>query len=449
MKSDYLLRLILSSLSLIISINLLFGQLHDINITSYDLDVEYDIETDTLKIEARLEIKKLPENKGIFLYFSSRADINRIGIYSGQRSLSTIDYEYIGQDSLLIHLPKEEVMAENITLEFDYALRAYALENGMALFRREYRWYPLLYGESSYWRIRANVPKEHKVVSVGQIVSETSFPDYEKITWKTDIPLTSFPLIIFSTDIYEETILQVYDIPITFYFYSADSITVNGIISQICESFKFYNDFLGEYAHSQLTFVELPPPLEFGQSLGSLVMAGGIFIQYFTRGFDGWAAHEVAHEWIGHGIFFKPYAKGRGFVEESLTEYLRLMYIEHSEGGEALKETMCEALERYKPVIGTERDIPILDIYYPMGKYAMIIHTKGPYVIHKLRKSIGDEDWHNLLREMYDNFLGKYFTYNDFEELISKYDDDGTILSSLRKKLTTKGMPYSNDNIIK
>jgi hypothetical protein len=449
MESEHLLRVILYSLLLMISVNLLFGQLHDINITSYDIDIEYDAETDTLKVVAQIGIKKPPEEKSIFLYFSSRVDINRIGIYSGNNSLSTINYEYIGQDSLLIHLPKEKVKAENITLDFDYALRAYALENSMAFFRREYRWYPLLYGESSYWRISAIVPKEHKVVSVGRIVSEVSFPDYEKITWKTDIPLTSFPLIIFSTDIYEETIMDVYDIPVTFYFYSADSVTVNGIISQICESFKFYNDFLGEYAHNQLTFVELPPPLEFGQSLGSLVMAGGIFVEYFTRGFNGWPAHEVGHEWIGHGIFFEPYAKGRGFVEESLTEYLRLMYIEHSEGEEALKETMYEALERYKAVISTERDIPILDIHYPMGEYAMIIHTKGPYIIHKLRKSIGDENWHNLLREMYDNFLGKFFTYHDFEELISKYDDDGTILSSLRKNLTTKGIPSSNDNIIK
>ena len=69
------------------------------------------------------------------------------------------------------------------------------------------------------------------------------------------------------------------------------------------------------------------------------------------------------------------------------------------------------------------------------------MYGKGPFVVSKINKAMGDEKWLLFLQDLYKSFRGKILTYDNFEKYISKYDVDGNILTLLKQLITEKGMP--------
>jgi hypothetical protein len=142
------------------------------------------------------------------------------------------------------------------------------------------------------------------------------------------------------------------------------------------------------------------------------------------------------------GVFFKFGGKGFWFLQLSLPHYLRLMYLERTKGKDAFAQGLQQGLDAYKEIAGSENEVSILDVDFPNSKEkARVIYGKGPYVIDKLRRQIGDENWEKLIKDIYKDFKGKILTYDEFINYLSRYDKDGTAVAKLKKMLSETGLP--------
>ena len=118
------------------------------------------------------------------------------------------------------------------------------------------------------------------------------------------------------------------------------------------------------------------------------------------------------------------------------------MYLRQTQGEELFVESLQEPLVKYKEFAGKENDIPIIDIDSPNSREkSLILYGKGPFVLNRIEKKMGNEKWLSFLQNLYKSFRGKILTYTEFEKYISKYDETGNILTLLKQLITQKGMP--------
>ncbi|MCD6087051.1 MAG: hypothetical protein J7K11_03700 [Candidatus Hydrothermae bacterium] len=416
-----------------------FCQAHQIDITSYDVIVNWDLRNNNLHITAKLELKEVNFIDEFKMLLNTDATIMSIKCTINNDQIN-IPYYFVEKDTLNLIVPPELKSKEELTIDFDYTLPVNTLKNGMVFLRREDRWYPLQYDDIARWRVVIQIPNGYIAFSVGNLEVKEIFPEYLQFIWESEKPLPSFPLIIAKSESITKTVKNIDSKNINFYFSSKDTEIVKEIIAETCDAFKFYNELIGEYEHNQLTLIEIPDA-PFVQSLSTIIMIGSPFIHYFNKGLNEWPSHEVAHQWCGAGMYVKSDTRGRWFIEESLTEYFRLMYLEKTKGENTLNEALQSKLEKYKSIAGTEKDVPIIDIKYPMKESGIVIYKKGPYIMHKVRSKIGKENWCNFIKEIYRNYKGRFFTYDEFKKYLSIYDEDGSCTLMLEKWVTKTGMP--------
>lgn len=151
-----------------------------------------------------------------------------------------------------------------------------------------------------------------------------------------------------------------------------------------------------------------------------------------------WPTHETIHQWVGAGYFntISKNTKNRWFIEESLTEYLRYVYVEKTYGTDSLKIEIKKSIDYYnKQIKGTSQDVSI-SANLPND----ITYCIGPLIFHTVRMEMGDENWHKFIQKLYANNYGNVIDYNMFKKLLSKYAGY-SIIQKMEDRMNTKGVP--------
>ncbi|MEA2489785.1 MAG: type transport system permease protein, partial [Acidobacteriota bacterium] len=164
------------------------------------------------------------------------------------------------------------------------------------------------------------------------------------------------------------------------------------MMSAMQASLDYYTSTFGPYPYRELRIVEVPPYSINGRAFPSaLALAEQNFITRTGPGlvdltFFG-TAHETAHQWWG-GQVRPAYAKGRGFVSESLANYSAMLVTEKVLGrAEALRVYEFQ-MDRYLRQRGeTGRDVPLLEV----EDHPHISYGKGAVALYTLREHIGTE----------------------------------------------------------
>ncbi len=156
-----------------------------------------------------------------------------------------------------------------------------------------------------------------------------------------------------------------------------------------------------------------------------------------------WAPHEVGHQWFGNVVSPDENARGRWFVEESINEYLRAMYVEHTYGADSLKRLLRELyLRNYTEIVKKEKDVPIMEVVSVNNSVeeAQAIYAKGPLVLHQVRRCMGDDNWNSCIKRIYRDFQKQLFTLEDFKRYIARFGKDGKCLGRFNELLIARGI---------
>jgi hypothetical protein len=139
-------------------------------------------------------------------------------------------------------------------------------------------------------------------------------------------------------------------------------------------------------------------------------------------------AHELAHQWWGNLVTSDSYQDE--WLMESLANYSALMYLEKRRGTKALDQMLdlyrAHLLAKQAEGKTVESSGPVtyggrLLTAYGENVWRTIVYEKGSWIIHMLRKYLGDERFNRLLAELPKRYGGREVTTEDFRHLAAEF----------------------------
>lgn len=185
------------------------------------------------------------------------------------------------------------------------------------------------------------------------------------------------------------------------------------------------------------TLAVSPIPGTFGQGFPGLIYLSTLAYlqprdrpQFANQGLhqvffsDILVAHEVAHQWWGNTITTTGYRDE--WIMEALANYSALLFLERKKGVRALEEVLVKYRDHLleKTANGQPIDAagPIhlgsrLESSQTPGAHRAIVYEKGTWIIHMLRRRLGDIAFFAMLRELHTRFLRGRVTTADLRSL--------------------------------
>lgn len=418
----------------------IFSQTSKVCINSYEIKATYKLNTFNLELSTLCQFQTSDSISDIQFALSSESIIHSVDYFLEGNWIS-VPFEFNGKDSLLLMFNNVIYPSNKHILRFKYTFPANNLNDSSIIIDRGHRWYPLILDQIAAFKLSCNVPKGYQVLVSGNLISAIDEEDSRTFVWESQSAVFKIPLIIFNSALFKKAELDSMDISIDFYYLNADSIEVLSIITEAAKCINYFSKHIGSYAYKKLTFIEVTRWEGINTGSG-LIMIGSQSLEMMKQKYYDVLNLTIAQQWIGAGVFAKYGTPGFWFLSLSLPHYLRLMYIQQTQGEESFLKALNEPILKFKAFAGKENDIPIIDIESPNSREkSIVLYGKGPYVINIIKSAMGNEKWLSFIQNLYKSFYGGILTYSEFEKQIAEYDENGNILTLLKELVEQKGMP--------
>jgi hypothetical protein len=139
-------------------------------------------------------------------------------------------------------------------------------------------------------------------------------------------------------------------------------------------------------------------------------------------------AHEVAHQWWGNIVTTDSYH--HEWLMESLASYSALMFLESVNGPKALETGLdvyrAELLTKGPDGATAESRGPVvegrrLESSTVPGAANAVLYGKGTWIVHMLRRRLGDANFLRMLAELRKRYEWKTVTTDEFRELCTEF----------------------------
>ncbi len=170
---------------------------------------------------------------------------------------------------------------------------------------------------------------------------------------------------------------------------------------------EYFNDFHGKTGiKGALKIVEYPNLALDGMSFPNIILLDEQLNHYDPIERINIVAHEVVHQWWGNNIRFQ--GNLRDWLKESITEYLKNLYLKEQYGLFYFKYYMREAAALYFMATNkTQSDLPLSQT---SPKFELLhdglIYGKGVYILHMLTIIIGIETFKTIVQSFVDKYMG-------------------------------------------
>jgi aminopeptidase N len=347
-------------------------------------------------------IFKHSDDKLLLIYGPDRIDNARAN--RKDTFIITIYYHGIPSDGLIISKNK-------------YGERTFFADNWP---NRAHNWIPCNDDpiDKASFEFIVTAPSHYGIISNGIEVEEKDLPGNKKLThWKEDIPLPTKVMVIgaadFSVKKYPDSPP---DIPVTAWVFARDSINGFKDYDPAPSILKFFSGYIAPYPYKKLANVQSKT------IFGGMENASAIF--YSENSVTGrhdqesLLAHEIAHQWFGDMATEKNFS--HLWLSEGFATYLAHIYIESKYGTDSLNKEMQNDREEVIQFVKTSSN-PVVDSVSP---YLQLLNNnsyqKGSWILHMLRRQLGDSVFHQIIRSYYDAYKGKNADTKDFKNIAEK-----------------------------
>ena len=248
-------------------------------------------------------------------------------------------------------------------------------------------------------------PDHYQVVANGLKVDEKALPDDLKLThWSEKAQCPTKVMVIGVADFAIDHTGDVNKIPVYAYVFLenkdkgfASYAVAKGILA-------YYINKVGPYAFEKLANVQSKT------IFGGMENSSCIF--YFEesvgdRGIEELMAHEIAHQWFGDAASETNFS--HLWLSEGFATYMTNVYLEHKYGADTLKKRLKADRETVFD-FEKKRKTPVVDTTVH-GKYMVLLNAnsyqKGGWVLHMLRRKLGDAAYWKGIRSYYKKYDGK------------------------------------------
>lgn len=130
---------------------------------------------------------------------------------------------------------------------------------------------------------------------------------------------------------------------------------------------------------------------------------------------DVWLeAHEMAHQWWGNMVTCRDW--NHFWLNEGIASFMASAYIEQRFGVAAYNKEIDGYRESYEKVraAGKDKSLVFPNWLSPTREDRTLVYDKGAYVMHLLRREIGEEAFWKGLRDFTRRYFGKPVVTSDF-----------------------------------
>jgi hypothetical protein len=144
-------------------------------------------------------------------------------------------------------------------------------------------------------------------------------------------------------------------------------------------------------------------------------------------------AHEVAHQWWGNIVATDSYH--HEWLMESLANYSALMFLETRLGPKSVEKALdvyrAELLIKGQDGATAESRGPVvegrrLESLAVPGAADAVLYGKGTWIIHMLRRKLGDANFRRMLRTLRNRYEWKTITTDEFRQLCVEFLPPGS-----------------------
>jgi aminopeptidase N len=387
-----------------------------IDVQHYNFSIRLNDENDTIKGQAIIKIKFLKDvnafklnlvktnskGKGMLvsaitegdknLSFSQDSDVVNINASLKNNTVHsfTITYQGIPADGLIISTNK-------------FGHRTFFGDNWP---NRAHNWLPCADypGDKATVDFIVTAPDHYQVISNGLKTEEASQPNHMKLThWKEAAPLSTKLMVIGVADFAIDHTGDVDNIPVYTYVFPENKDVGFKSYAVAKEILPFYIKKFGPYAYEKLANVQSKT------KFGGMENASAIF--YFensvaSKGIEELMAHEIAHQWFGDAASETNFSNV--WLSEGFATYMTNVYLENKYGIDTLKKRLAFdrtnifkfEKRRFTPIVDTTEKSDFLQLLN-INSY-----QKGSWVLHMLRRKLGDSLFWKGIRNYYSKYDG-------------------------------------------
>jgi aminopeptidase N len=134
-------------------------------------------------------------------------------------------------------------------------------------------------------------------------------------------------------------------------------------------------------------------------------------------------AHELAHHWWGGLI--QGTGPGGLLLQEGIATYCELLYTEDSQGREAYQRAARRYTRQFHRRVKNQEQAPIAELRMDHPLMWYLLYLKGAIVFHRLRGSLGDTVFFDVLKTFCQSRRAGAVTVDDFRvhaEQLSRAD---------------------------
>jgi len=283
---------------------------------------------------------------------------------------------------------------------------------------RAHHWLPCIDHPSDKASVEFIVaaPDHYQVVANGVQIEELNLNDEIKLThWKEIIPIPMKVAVIGVARFGVKRAGEVYGIPVSSWVYRQDRMDGYQDYSQALDVLKFFIDSIGPYPYRKLANVQSKT------RYGGMENASNIF--YFENSVTGngehedLIAHEIAHQWFGNAASELNWH--HIWLSEGFATYGADLYMEHQYGREKMvdrlqterQQVVAYSMRASRPVV----DTTVTDWNQLLNPNS---YQKGGWVLHMLRRKVGEQAFWEGLKNYYLSYAGKNALTKDFQQIM-------------------------------
>ena len=283
---------------------------------------------------------------------------------------------------------------------------------------RAHYWFPSIDHPSDKATVEFAItaPEKYDVVANGRLIETRSLMDGRRLTrWSEDEPIPTYCMVFEAA----EFSIQHRDadsvVPLVFYTFPQDSATADPRLARSSQALNYFRQLIGPYPYEKLAEVEAATPMAGMENSGAIFYAEEEFENAYTGEIP--VAHEIAHQWFGDSVTEADW--DHLWLSEGFATYFDALFRENLEGQEYLKQLMArmaEAVKKYHQANpGPMIDPELKDLRKKLNAFN---YQKGAWVLHMLRKALGDETFFKGIRVYYSLYKGKNVVTEDFQRVM-------------------------------
>ena len=286
-------------------------------------------------------------------------------------------------------------------------------------------------------------PSHYQVVSNGVMVEETDLEDGARLThWKQSVPISPWLYVLGVARFAVQNVDDFKGRPIQTWVYAQDRDEgFYDFAVPTKQVMEFFDEYVGPFAYEKLANVTSPA------SGGGMEAATAIM--YGENSVTGdrsvrWRnviIHEVAHQWFGNAVTEADW--DHVWLSEGFATYFTLLFREHAYGRDDFVDGLKGAAERVFAQYDQDPDYRIVhDNLDDMSRVTSgATYQKGAWVLHMLRKRMGDGPFWAGIQAYYAAHLNGSATTDDFRRAMEQASGEN-LEAFFRQWLYQGGNPH-------